>query len=173
MAYKGPMPQKRYWIHLNVRPNQNVIRDIQASICAHQGLLTMIGGVKLRLRGRGSGHLEDQGNKEAAVPLMLALTGRTGLLHSWGCFFVALRITLKMIVEVQALVQLPLDHDGGVPGKAAPLAGWSKHHLHCDERGKACLFALLEHPDFSDSIWNTDDKSTKPANQRWPHDLWP
>jgi hypothetical protein len=55
---------------------------------------------KIRVRGRGSGHLEVDGSKEAPVPLMVAVTSEGGYqVH----FRTAVEMTISKLKEVQQL----------------------------------------------------------------------
>jgi len=71
----------RLWCHLYLNPE--MLRpgfDLNKKIIGHGGCCTRgihdATGTKIRLRGRGSGHLE--GEHEAPAPLMLAITGEKG-----------------------------------------------------------------------------------------------
>ncbi|CAE8716544.1 unnamed protein product, partial [Polarella glacialis] len=55
---------------------------------------------KIRVRGRGSGHLEVDGNKEAPVPLMIAVTSDGGNPHD---FNLAVTMTITKLDEVTVL----------------------------------------------------------------------
>jgi len=73
--------QGRLWCHLYLNPE--MLRpgfDLNKKIIGHGGCCTRrihdATGAKIRLRGRGSGHLE--GEHEAPAPLMLAITGEKG-----------------------------------------------------------------------------------------------
>jgi len=73
--------QNRVWCHLYLHPD--MLRpgfDLNKKIIGRGGCCTRgiydATGAKIRLRGRGSGHLE--GGQEAPAPLMLAITGEKG-----------------------------------------------------------------------------------------------
>ena len=55
---------------------------------------------KIRVRGRGSGHKEVEGNKEAPVPLMVAVTSENGQL---GKFRTAVEMTIRKLRDIQEM----------------------------------------------------------------------
>ncbi len=55
-------------------------------------------GAKVRIRGRGSGHLEVGGKHEAPVPLMVAITADQ---EAVGNFRRAVMMTLRLSLDVK------------------------------------------------------------------------
>ena len=72
-------PAARHWVHI-VLHKRHTAFDLVPMLIGKHGInmrnIVYDTGAKLRIRGRGSGHLEDTraGKKEAQVPLMLAVT---------------------------------------------------------------------------------------------------
>jgi hypothetical protein len=59
-------------------------------------------GAKIRVRGRGSGHFEVDGNKEANVPLMIAITAN-GVAEAM--YVLAVQLVLQRLNKVNVLFQ--------------------------------------------------------------------
>jgi len=55
-------------------------------------------GAKIRVRGRGSGHLEHGGKKEARTPLMVAVSATAG---NPAGFRLAVDMTLQILLEIE------------------------------------------------------------------------
>mmetsp|Transcript_91380 Transcript_91380/g.263769 ORF Transcript_91380/g.263769 Transcript_91380/m.263769 type:complete len:493 (-) Transcript_91380:104-1582(-) len=93
----------RLWCHLHVsdkmlRPGFDLNKKIIGKGGEHTRGIYDATGAKIRLRGRGSGHLEHSTGYEAPAPLMLAITGVSG--DEKG-FRQALRMCVDLLREVE------------------------------------------------------------------------
>mmetsp|Transcript_102259 Transcript_102259/g.259720 ORF Transcript_102259/g.259720 Transcript_102259/m.259720 type:complete len:384 (+) Transcript_102259:72-1223(+) len=92
----------RLWCHLHISPEM-----WRPGFCLNKRIIGRGGectrgifeatGAKIRLRGHGSGHLEENG-KEAKVPLMLAVTGVAGQPAN---FCTAVRMVVELLRDIE------------------------------------------------------------------------
>eukprot|EP00443_Scrippsiella_acuminata_P022449 CAMPEP_0115265010 /NCGR_PEP_ID=MMETSP0270-20121206/50731_1 /TAXON_ID=71861 /ORGANISM="Scrippsiella trochoidea, Strain CCMP3099" /LENGTH=430 /DNA_ID=CAMNT_0002681061 /DNA_START=25 /DNA_END=1317 /DNA_ORIENTATION=- len=97
--------RSRLWCHLYVSPDMLKHGfDFNKKIIGHGGCCTRAiydaTGAKIRLRGRGSGHLE--GGCEAPAPLMLAITGEHG---ETANFCKAIKMSAELLQDVSRRFQ--------------------------------------------------------------------
>jgi hypothetical protein len=93
----------RLWCHLflNKRhPDFDLVPMLIGRSGCNMREIYQATNAKIRVRGRGSGHLEVDGSKEAPVPLMVAVTSEGGYqVH----FRTAVEMTISKLKEVQQL----------------------------------------------------------------------
>jgi hypothetical protein len=125
----------RLWCHVFIdpcmlEPGFDLIKKlIGKSGCNTRGIFEST-GTKVRVRGKGSGHLEERHGREAPVPLMVALAAQEGCPES---FCKAFEMTKKLLLDVSNRFEQFLLQQGKVArtGRRFSLGEISKKSLSC------------------------------------------
>ncbi|CAK9034072.1 unnamed protein product [Durusdinium trenchii] len=112
-----PCRKLRLWAHIYLHMQQEGF-DLVPRLIGRKGCnmrkIADLTGAKIRIRGRGSGHLEVDGKYEAPTPLMVAVTTN---LEDPDKFRQAMQMTLKELKSVEGrfksfCTQNSIEHDG-------------------------------------------------------------
>ena len=112
--WRWPRMPPRFWVHIFLHP-QDVRFEMIPVFIGKDGInmkkIFHETGAKVRIRGKGSKHLEVHGKKEAPVPLMVAVTVEEGDMVN---FKAAVDMTVVQLLEVAERYKQFCRHRGGL-----------------------------------------------------------
>lgn len=100
-SWKWRRPPPKLWVHIYLHQrfqDYGLIAALIGQSGKHMRQIVEATWAKLRVRGRGSGHLEVDGKKEARVPLMVAVTIEKKY-RPW--FRIAVEMTLQRLLDLE------------------------------------------------------------------------